>query len=133
MTMHAAKNESRNERSREDEGDYIDDDDENDDKNVCYSFNFWFEWAQDSCLWSDDDATRTKFGTLCDLEELPLCQATRERAEEMCTWHDTADNWDQGECHRFYEASKDLYDTIVRELGDQFILHNTQQAYSPTP
>lgn len=58
-----------------------------------------------------------------------------ERVHYLSEWHDTSLNWDyppdpsswrQEECDRFNKAATDLFEAVVRELGDDFEVVNTQ-------
>jgi len=100
-----------------------------------YKLKFWFEWGADTAFQTANDAARDQFGYIFQPELLPLSPETIERIHYFSEWHDTSLNWGyppdpgpwrQEECDRFNKAATDLFEAVVRELGDDFEVVNTQ-------
>ena len=94
-----------------------------------YLLRYFFDWRAGCCLWSANDAARTRFDYGIVPEKLPLPESLRQRMNELMEWHDKALNWEyppdpgpwrQEECERFNQAAKDLLTAIRRELGHHF-------------
>lgn len=91
---------------------------------------FWFEWRSGAALWPANDTTYERFGVgAILLEELPLTPETQRRVRDVADWHDDSLNWEyppdpgpwrEEECARFNAAVRELYATIMRELGDPY-------------
>ncbi len=93
-----------------------------------YHLKLMFEWGG-GCLWPDNDAARAAFDVGHADDELPLSDATRERLEELSTWHDSSLNWDDpagpgpwtpGEYEDFERAAAEILETVRAELGPDF-------------
>jgi hypothetical protein len=97
---------------------------------------FWFEWKTGTAFWSGNDLARKRFDSYpIDPRLLPLSPGTVERVFELSRWHDTALNWEyppdpgpwrEDECKRFNQAVTELFETAIRELGDEFEILNVQ-------
>lgn len=108
-----------------------------------YRFRVFFDWSAENCLWPDNKAAYEKFGAgYTPIEEYPLSQETKWQVVELSTWHDGALNWyspldpgpfRQEECDRFNIAAKELFETLERELGEDFELVNEQEVLNEDP
>lgn len=97
-----------------------------------YVLRYFFDWGSGgSCLWPENAAARERFGYGADIEAFPLTEQTKEQADKLGKWHDTALNWDyppdpgpwrQAECDRFNRAVREFFQTIQTELGPDFEL-----------
>lgn len=95
-----------------------------------YVLHFWFEWRSGTAFWPTNDTAFERFGVGEILpEELPLTPETQRRVVEVAEWHDGSLNWEypsdpgpwrEEECARFNAAVRELYTTVVRELGDPY-------------
>lgn len=100
-----------------------------------YKLEFWFEWTSYTAFQGANRAACDRFGYTFQPEKLPLSPEMIERVHYLSEWHDTSLNWDyppdpspwrQEECDRFNKAATDLFEAVVRELGDDFEVVNTQ-------
>ncbi|MDB4759753.1 hypothetical protein OAG34_00920 [bacterium] len=108
-----------------------------------YSLRYFFEWGGGPCLWANDDPARDRFGIgAVKLDELPLSDATKRRAEQLAEWYDQSLNqdyppdpspWRQKECDLFNNASQQLLQTIRNELGPGYDVVDEQPLMSEHP
>ena len=107
-----------------------------------YLLRYFFEWGG-PCLWANNDAACDRFGIGgVNLDDLPVPDATKRRAEELTAWHDLSLNqdyppdpgpWRQDECDRFNHASLELFHTLHNELGSDYDLVDEQLPLSEDP
>ena len=105
-----------------------------------YILKYWFEWRANTAFWCSNDASFKKFsGGPIAPERLPLSPETAVEIRRLSRWYDSyldwsAPNylpmtWRQDECDRFNTASRQLYETIVVELGENFeIIYHQKDA-----
>ena len=92
-----------------------------------YQFNFWFEWWADTAFLPANAAARFEFGEgMTAPELLPLSAETVEQIHLIANWHDDYLDWEdptapslwrQAECDGFNAAVKQIFATVVDELG----------------
>lgn len=107
-----------------------------------YLLRYFFEWGG-PCLWANNDAACDRFGIGgVNLDDLPVSDATKRRAEELTAWHDLSLNqdyppdpspWRQKECDLFNNASQQLLQTIRNELGPGYDVVDEQPLMSEHP
>ena len=97
-----------------------------------YKLSFWFEHGGE-CLWSKNEKAREKFGYPVNSKKLPLSQECIKRIEELNKWYSTYLDWDNpssgcmwsaSEKIKFLENADNLYDVIISELGDEYLVVN---------
>ena len=108
-----------------------------------YKLNFWFEWWADTAFLPANAATRDQFGIGWAAPELlPLTDETIEQIHLLANWHDDYLDWEypsdpslwrQDECDRFNAAAQAIYETVVRELGEDFEVRNVQPMLAEDP
>ncbi|MHB8625260.1 MAG: hypothetical protein ACYDBJ_11370 [Aggregatilineales bacterium] len=106
-----------------------------------YQLKYWFEWHTNTAFWCANDAAYKKFsfGPVSP-EKLPLTQETMAQVHHLSQWYDgyidfsgqpyLPMRWRQDECDRFNLASKQLYETVVAELGSDFeVIYHQKDAH----
>lgn len=100
-----------------------------------YELRFWFEHGG-GCLWSKNKEAKDKFGYLINTEKLPLSKKTSDEIKRMENWYHSyldwscpsnPSPWTDDEKKDFLKQAKQLYDTIVFELGKSFSVINEVQ------
>jgi hypothetical protein len=93
-----------------------------------YHLRLMFEWGG-GCLWCGNEAALEAFDVGAIEDGLALSDATRERLEELSSWHDSSldrDNpagpgpWTPGEYEDFEKAAVEVLERIRAELGAEF-------------
>jgi hypothetical protein len=96
-----------------------------------FRFRFFFDTGSGVCLWSDNDATRERFGYPVDLEQMPLPQTIRRRGSFLIAWYDTFMDWENSpaasrwwprEESAFKAAVQELLVLLREHLGPDFVL-----------
>ncbi|MEO8393516.1 MAG: hypothetical protein ABI700_11050, partial [Chloroflexota bacterium] len=88
-------------------------------------------------------AARFEFGTgMTAPELLPLTDETVDQIHLLASWHDNYLDWEvpsdpslwhQAECDSFNAAVRQIFDTVVRELGADFEVANVQHVLVEDP
>ena len=94
-----------------------------------YVFKYWFEWGG-TCLWSDNAASKEKFGYAVDEQKLPISRKLKDILQYLQAYHDTMmdmDNapedspwWTEEDTIMFNKKKKFAYDQLCKELGEEF-------------
>lgn len=93
-----------------------------------YRLRLMFEWGG-GCIWTGNDAARSKYGVGPIEDLLPLANETRRKLEDMTAWHDLSLNWDYPpdpgpwdapEYERFEAAVSMMLDHLQSELGEGY-------------
>ena len=84
-------------------------------------------------MWSKNEKAREKFGSPVNPKKLPLSQECIKRIEELNKWYSTYLDWNNpssgctwstSEKIGFLENADKLYNVIVSELGDEYLVVN---------
>ncbi|OJU13685.1 MAG: hypothetical protein BGN88_06570 [Clostridiales bacterium 43-6] len=93
-----------------------------------YKLKFRFEWGG-YCIWANNDDARNDFGYPIHVDELPISDRLKKLLLELENEHDTSLNWEyppdpsawsDEQFDSFGTRSKDAYNMLVKELGDDF-------------
>ena len=84
-------------------------------------------------MWAKNDLTRNKYGSPIKPEKLPLSQKSIRKFKELnelystyLDWNDPGSgcNWTTSEKNSFLEDANILYNEIVAELGNDYVVIN---------
>ena len=84
-------------------------------------------------MWSKNEKAREKFGSPVNPKKLPLSQECIKRIDELNKWYSTyldwnnpssGSTWSTSEKIGFLENADKLYNVIVSELGDEYLVVN---------
>jgi len=96
-----------------------------------YEMKFMFEWLSDTCLWSENDAAKERYGYPVDLADLPISKELKEKLERLIRVHDEALNWDdpgsglvwrEAQIEAFRAEALEAYEQLGRQLGSAYRL-----------
>jgi hypothetical protein len=92
---------------------------------------FFFDAGSGTCLWTGNDAARSRFDYCVDPDDLPLSASSRERVRALVRRYDESIDWDyppnpplwsEEESTRFALDARELLDVLRAELGADFEL-----------
>lgn len=94
-----------------------------------YRFKYWFEWGG-TCIWSDNDVARDKYGYDVNERELPISGKLRTLLLYLQAYHDNMMDWDNApddspwwteeDTIMFNKKKKFAYDQLCKELGEDY-------------
>lgn len=98
-----------------------------------YHLCFFFEYGVDTPLWPGPpgDPLNSPFGYPCDLERLPITEATRAELTRLADWYQSSLNeeyppdpspWPEAERELFRQQADAAVETLRRELGDDWTI-----------
>ena len=95
-----------------------------------YKLKFMFDWGSGVCLWSTNQAARTKFNDYPILiSNLPVSDKMKNELEYLIGLHDEALNWDEpngdllwneNQIDEFLKSAQRAYDRLCKELGSDY-------------
>ncbi len=106
-----------------------------------YTFKYWFEWGffhEDicPCLWASDEVTKEKYGYCVALKSLPISDELRKFLfelgqvhDEFLDWSGESESllWNDEEKQDFYHKAQEGYDRLVKELGENYTVINSEK------
>lgn len=107
-----------------------------------YRIKFFFDYGSGTCFWSGNAKIKAKFGYPIKPDELPLSLESIKKVKKFLEWYDQSLNpeypsdpgrWRQEECNRFNDGVKQLFETVKRELGENFELCQEQPKLMEDP
>lgn len=95
-----------------------------------YAMKFMFDWGSGVCLWSTNQANKTKFNGYPILtSDLPISDKLKNELEYLIELHEEALDWDEpnsvllwneNQVDEFLKAAQRAYSSLCKELGADY-------------
>ncbi|MBO5630202.1 MAG: hypothetical protein J5965_14135 [Aeriscardovia sp.] len=95
-----------------------------------YKLKFMFDWGSGICVWSDNDAARTKFNDYpIETDKLPISNGLKETLDDLINLYDTCLNredpngdlmWNKNQIEEFLKMARNAYVKLCKELGSKY-------------
>ena len=95
-----------------------------------YKLKFMFDLGSGICVWSDNEAARTKFNDYpIETDKLPISNGLKETLDDLINLYDTSLNreepngdlmWNKNQIEEFLKMARNAYVKLCKELGSKY-------------
>lgn len=87
-----------------------------------YEVRYFFDYGSETCLWSNNEKTKLKYGNHINIEELNISEQLKKCVNELIKEYDNSIDWNTGntkddfDANSFNDKAWNVYSKLCEEL-----------------
>lgn len=100
-----------------------------------YEVRYFFDYGSRTCLWSNNEKTKLKYGNRINMEELNISEQLKNSMNELIKEYDNAIDWNTGntkedfDVNFFRDKAWNLFLKLCEELVEFNIINQNEGEY----